>query len=293
MTAPGLVTLQSGDARAAISPLGADWRNWRVDDTELLWTPDPAFWDAVSPVLFPVCGWTRDRQARVGGKTYPLGLHGFARFQMFEIVARGEDFARLVLRDNEATRAQYPFAFELSLEYRIAGPRLSVEARVKNTGGEAMPYAFGLHPGFRWPMAGGEKREYAIRFDRSERPEVPVIAPGGLFSSATWPIGFADPRTMPLSDEIFAREALCFLDVASGGLDLMGPRGRVLRVEWDNSRHVVLWSRPGAPFLCIETLTGHGDPEHFDGELSHKPSMNLLAAGVEARHGVSYIFGAD
>jgi galactose mutarotase-like enzyme len=156
-----------------------------------------------------------------------------------------------------------------------------------------MPYAVGLHPGFQWPLAGGDKDDYAIRFDHPEKREVPVIAPGGLFSDLTRPAAFSDSRTLPLAEEVFAREALCFLDAASSALDLIGPRGRALRIETSGFPHIVLWSRPGAPFLCIETWSGYGDPEHFSGELAEKPSMILLAPAEERLHSVTYTAGAS
>jgi len=291
MSDPAPLLLRRGEATATISPLGADWRAWRVGGDELLWTPDPNFWDATSPVLFPVCGWTRDGVARVDGVIYPLGLHGFARAEPFEVEASGADFARLVLRDNARTRAQYPFAFELRLEYRLMASTLEVAATVRNTGARAMPYAFGLHPGFRWPFAGGDKSDYRVVFDRPERPEVPVIVPGGLFSAARRPVAFADARTLPLDDATFAREALCFLNAASAGLSFVGPGGRALRVEMENFPYIVLWSRPGAPYLCIESWTGHGDPEGFNGDLAEKPSMIALAPGAEGRHALRYALG--
>ena len=257
----------------------------------MLWTPQPQIWDATAPILFPVCGWTRDGRVRVNGTTYPLGLHGFARFEAFDIALRGDDFVRFVLRDNSRTHALYPFAFELAIEYRLAENGLRVSTRVRNTGDRPMPYAFGLHPGFRWPLAGGCKQDYAILFDRAERPEVPIIAPGGLFSTQRRALRFSNARTLPLSDETFAQEALCFLNIESDGLDLVGPRGRALRVEWTNMAHVVLWSRANAPFLCIETWTGHGDPEGFSGDLYQKPSMTTLAPEEESHHSVGYVLG--
>lgn len=293
MSDAGLIELASGGARATIATLGAEWRRWRVDGADLLWTPDPAFWDATAPVLFPVCGWTRGGRARVGDRTFPLGLHGFARAEPFEVVAAGADFVRLVLRDNPATRAQYPFSFSLTLDYRLAPARLSVAATARNTGDGPMPHAFGLHPGFRWPLAGGTRADCAIRFDRPERPAVPVIAPGGLFSARTRPVAFADARTLPLSDATFEREALCFLDTASTGFELVGPAGRVARVETAGLPHIVLWSRPGAPFVCLESWSGHGDPEDFDGDLFAKPSMTILAPGDEARYLATYETGGD
>ena len=51
---------------------------------------------------------------------YPLALHGFARFETFAVESSTPDFARLTLSDNARTRAVYPFAFALTVEYRLA-----------------------------------------------------------------------------------------------------------------------------------------------------------------------------
>jgi galactose mutarotase-like enzyme len=279
------IGLECDDARAEISPLGAEMRRWRAGGRDLLWTPDPRFWDATAPLLFPVCGWTRDG-ARVGGVRYPLGLHGFARDEPFEVVARDADRVRWVLRDNARTRAQYPFAFELVIEHRLFADRLRVEASVRNAGDGAMPYAIGLHPGFCWPADA--RANARIVFDAPETPEVPVIAPGGLFSARRRRVSFADPRTLPISDETFAREALCFLDCASRAVEFHGSGGPRLRVVWEGFNHLVVWSRPGAPFVCIETWSGYGDPENFVGELQEKPGMSLLPPGAVATHAVEY-----
>ncbi len=284
------VMLRSGPARASVALRGAEARSWRIGDADLLWTPDPAFWDATAPVLFPVCGWTRGGEVRIAGRAYPMGVHGFARFEDFAVVAQSLDGVSLALSDNARTRAQYPFRFTLRLDYRLAADRLRIEARIANEGQAAMPYAVGLHPGFRWPLSpGGSKAGSVVRFDRPERGQVPVIASGGLISPRLRRLPFADSRTLPLAEALFANEALCFLDAASAGLTWRDGCGRGLRVETENFRHVVLWSRPNAPFLSIESWTGYGDPEGFDGDLQQKPSMILLPPGAEGRHAATYV----
>jgi hypothetical protein len=58
-------------------------------------------------------------------------------------------------------------------------------------------------------------------------------------------------------------------------------------MELENFPHIALWSRSvkgiGAPFLCLEAWTGHGDPEGFSGDIFAKPSMRALAPGETAR----------
>ena len=43
-------------------------------------------------------------------------------------------------------------------------------------------------------------------------------------------------------------------------------RGQAIEISVEDFPHVSLWTKPGAPFLCIECWTGHGDPEGFEGE---------------------------
>ena len=282
------IELTSGASRARISPHGAEWLAWSVDGRELLWAPDGVHWDRTAPVLFPVCGWTRGGVARVAGETFPLGLHGFAIGERFEVVGQGADHVTLRLTQSAATLAQYPFPFTLEVTYRLDDSSMEVAALIRNPGDAPMPYAFGLHPGFRWPLAGGDKAAHRLVFDAPERAEVPVIAPGGLFSQQMRPVP-VEGRKLLLDEALFAREALCFLGAASEGLSFEGPEGR-LRMDWEGFPHLVVWSRPGAPFLCLETWTGHGDPEGFEGDLFDKPSMITLPPGGEGRHRVRYAF---
>ncbi|MGB3581442.1 MAG: aldose 1-epimerase family protein, partial [Roseiarcus sp.] len=128
------ITLTHGDARATIALLGAEARQWRVAGRDLMWPGDPAIWSDISPILYPVVGWTRNGEERVNGRTYPLVLHGFARFETFALESSSSDFARLTLSDNMRTRAVYPFAFALAVEYRLTVEALAIAVEVANPG---------------------------------------------------------------------------------------------------------------------------------------------------------------
>jgi len=270
---------------------GAELARWRVAGREMIWAPDAAVWGDSAPILFPVVGWTRDGAARVDGHTYPLGLHGFARFTDFAVENRAPERMTLILRESDETRARYPFAFALRVEYALTPDALAVSLTVENHGVGPMPYACGLHPGFRWPFDGGAAEDYRIVFDAPEAPRVPIIAPGGLFSHETRPVPI-DGRELALSYDLFAREALCLLDARSRGLVYERRGGAALRVDLEDFPHIALWSRAEAPFLCVEAWTGHGDPVGFSGELRDKPSMRLLPPGARARHAARFAFAA-
>ncbi len=301
-----MIELANGPARLKIARRGAEPLAWSIGHIPMLWTADPAVWPQTAPVLFPVVGWTRGGQIRHRGVAYPLGLHGFAAHRAFALVEAGATGARLRLESDAETRSSYPFEFRLDAIYRLEPDALVWTLEVSNLGQEPMPYALGLHPGFCWPFAGSPA-PHALIFDAAERASVPVIAPGGLFSHERRVVPLelaaeaAAPRAAPMQPagrgrclritrDLLAQEALCFLDIASRGAVLDNGAGARLRVDLDGFPHLALWSRPPAPFLCIEAWSGHGDPVGFDGELTDKPSMRLLAPGATSRHTARFSF---
>ncbi|SDR63201.1 Galactose mutarotase [Rhizobiales bacterium GAS191] len=287
MTDELLVRLATASSSASISRLGAEPQDWLVGGRSLLWSGDPAWWGQRSPILFPVVGWTRNGEMRIKGKRHPLALHGFAARQTFELLSQTPVSASLRLTDNEATRALYPFGFELSVDYRLDETTLSASFTVQNRGKEPMPYALGLHPGFAWPLAGGRREDHRIVFGREVSRQVPVIAPGGLISARRRELPL-DGRTLKLTSELFANDALCFLDAASTDVAFENGSGEAIAISVEDFPHVALWTKPGAPFLCVECWTGHSDPEGFEGDIFDKPSMRVLEADASARHGVTY-----
>ena len=284
------IVLRNDGARLEVASLGAEARAWRVGERDLLWPGDPEIWPDVSPILYPVVGWTRDA-AQAGGAHYPLGVHGFARFETFTITVYAGDFARLMLSDNERTRTLYPFAFTLAVEYHLTGDALAVAIEVGNPGGQRAPYACGLHPGFRWPLGDKGRDGAFIRFEKEERAQVPAIAPGGFIGAGTKPVPLKG-RDLPLSDALFAADALCFLDCASRELAFVDASGASVTMEYPDYPHAALWTRPGAPFLCLECWTGYSDPQGFAGDLFEKPSMRVLEPGARARHTARFVYRA-
>jgi galactose mutarotase-like enzyme len=162
---------------------------------------------------------------------------------------------------------------------------------VENTGDRPLPYACGLHPAFRWPLAGSTA-PHRLVFEAPENPELPVIGPGGLISRQGKHAPL-DGRLLRLDPSLFAKDALVFLDTKSRRVAFdNGAGGRVV-CEFPDFPHIGFWTRPGAPYLCLEPWTGYGDPEDFFGDLFEKPSMRTLAPGESARHAATFRFERD
>ncbi len=283
------VVLRHQDAVAEIALQGGELRRWCIGDHELLWNADPLWWPRSSPLLFPIVGRLRGGQTRVNGRVYAMGIHGFAGDQAFALQSVQADQVMLSLDSNDATRAMYPFEFELGLRYRVQGDALEIALRVHNLGAKPMPYALGLHPGLRWPFSAAHTDGHAVVFDLPESPLVPVITADGLFSDRQHALDMA-PRRLGLDPSPIGAEALCFLNANSRCLRFESPDGAAIALTASNFAHWALWNKPGAPFLCIEAWTGHGDSAGFDGELADRPSMRQLAPGATSGHGLTLRF---
>lgn len=279
---PDLVTIASGALRAAINPLGAElWSLTDSDAREFLTDADPAFWTGHAPLLFPAVGSSVDDRIVVDGVAYPLPRHGFARRSRFAVIDRGPAHATFRLTDSAATRAAYPFAFVLDMTFRIEGTRLAMIARVANPGAAMLPFSFGFHPAFAWPLPGGaDKAAHRISFACDEpQPVRRVDRATGVLLPHAEPSPVSG-RELALDPALFAADALIWTALASRSLRYHAPGGSALAIAFPDCPMLGLWQVPGARYLCIEPWAGHADPQGFAGEFASRPGVMLLAPGA-------------
>jgi galactose mutarotase-like enzyme len=270
----GLIALSSAALRCTIDPLGAELASLSgADGREWLWNGDARWWGGRAPVLFPIIGMLAGGKYRWQGRDYALDKHGFARRRRFEVVSRDDASATLRLVADAATRKIYPFEFALELRFAL-GDALVIAALVRNAGEGPMPFNFGFHPALRWERGGAA----TIRFAERETGGVSRIDGDGLIDRCEDLPG--DGRVLALDDALFAADAMILRGVASRSL-LFGSSGGRVTAEWDNLPDLALWTKPGAPFLCIEPWAGFNDPAGFDGELDDKPGIVMLAPAEE------------
>ena len=282
MTTPAdWVCLHSDALTAQVDPQGAQLSVLRdAQGRDLLWNGDPAYWNGRAPILFPIVGALHKGHYLWGGTRYALPRHGFARGRRFDVVAATSADAVFRLRADEATRAVYPFDFELELHFALRGPELAVTATVRNEGRETMPASVGFHPALRWPLPGGAPRAlHRLEFDMEEPAPVRRLDRDGLLTPALHASPVAG-RTLMLADALFEQDVLIFDQLRSRKLRYGAGEGRDMELRFPDARYLGLWSKPGAPFVCIEPWRGVADPQGFDADLREKPGIELLAAGA-------------
>ena len=269
-----LVTLRSERLQCSINPLGAELQRLTGDDDrEWLWDGNAAYWSGRAPILFPIVGMLAEGVYRWQGRPYALEKHGFARRRAFAVVERTAASATLRLSADHATRQMYPFDFELELRFVLTN-ELTITATVRNRGEEPMPFSFGFHPALRWPRAG----EAQLLFDARESGPVWRIDGNGLIARKEPLPG--DGRRMVIDDALFVDDAMILRDVASRAICFEHDEG-IVRVVWDNLPDLGLWTKPGAPFLCVEPWAGFSDPVGFVDDISEKPGIVILDRGSD------------
>lgn len=280
--------LRSETLEAEISADGAELVGLRhTVFGDLLWGGDPMWWEGQAPILFPVVGRCRSDRITVGGRSYPMPLHGFARSSTFEVLDASAGRCRLALSDSPHTRTMYPFAFRLEVDYRLDGDTLTIAAGIANPGDGALPASVGFHPGFRWPLQPHlAKPDHALLFEEDDFIDVSRAAHGHILAH-TSRFELAD-RRLRLDESLFGRGAMVLLSPRSRRVTF-GASGSDLSIEvgFETMTMLGLWMRPGADFLCIEPWSGHGDPVGFHGEFGEKPGMSTIPPGETLSRGMT------
>jgi len=270
---------------AELSTFGAELRVLRDEQgRDLLSDGPPEYWTGRAPFLFPVVGATNGDVIHVDGKAYPMAKHGFARKSEFALVEALPDRATFRLEASDASRAQYPFEFRLDITHRIEGTALRTEALLANPGAVPLPASFGFHPALRWPLPwGGARADHRLIFEKDEPAPIRRIEPvPGLV--------LPDPRPSPVQgdmlaprDELFVEDAIIFDRLESRSVRFGVPGERMIRVEFREMPLLGVWTKPGAPFLCIEPWQGLADPVGYAGDFRDKPHVIQIAPGQEGR----------
>lgn len=253
----------------------------KTEDNEILWEGNPVYWKRHSPVLFPNVGKTYKNRVLINGTQYPTSQHGFARDNVFTCIEAANEKASFMFRSSEETKEVYPFDFELHINYKLNKKELTVEWQVKNCGDETMYFTIGGHPAFRFAKPEETKADYVLKVPGKEKLEYVLIdiSCGCANVDEIHTLQLSE-ETYPLSDELFAKDALV---VDNGQIEeawLCHKDGTpYVGVRSAGFPNYGIWSVEGAPFVCLEPWMGRCDNVGFNAELSEKPNVNKVEAG--------------
>lgn len=288
--ATNTVTLDNGTLRLSLGAEGGEPTALGIRDgdtvTELLWNGDETYWERRAPLLFPIVGRLREGKWACGGREYPLGIHGFARFLMPYATEISDDGCTAVFRFRESaeTLKSYPFPFELTRRFTLDGASVRSRVTVKNTGSSPLPFTLGLHPGFLIPAPASR-----LKLTTNGPVRRMLLSPRYFMSGESAPYELRDGAYIDLDNSLFANDAIILTGIRSASLEGDGAPHRVT-VECPKANYIGFWQpvkaspdAPEIPFICIEpweALPAHDAPDGAPADdMFTRPGTVTLAPG--------------
>ncbi|MBP1045783.1 aldose 1-epimerase family protein [Enterococcus sp. BWM-S5] len=275
------VIIENDQLIATIAEEGAELISLKSKESglEYIWQGDPEFWGRHAPVLFPFVGRLKEGRYSYQGKTYPMGQHGFARDQVFEVIEKGDEMISLSLKSSETTRKIYPFDFELVLTYKLEESAIIVGYQVINSGKEELLFSIGGHPAFNIPIEDQLSfTDYYLSFEpKVDRIQLPLEGPFVDLEHKTLGQTSVD---YDLKRSLFEKDALIYETPGKTEISFKSDKSKhSVSLSYDDIPFVGIWSPYGveAPFVCIEPWWGIADKVGSTGELIKKFAINRLA----------------
>ena len=266
-----------------VSEHGAELVSLAKGGREYMWSGDADFWNRHAPILFPAVGKPYNNELHIGGKTYPMKQHGFARDSEFETCGDGR--LRMVDVDHSA---QYPYRFSLEADYRLDGSRVEITWTVTNRDNKDMHFQIGAHPGFMLPDYNvADKVHGFVRYhDRNGHAVSPVMVSALDDGNRVPRTPVSIPADMPVGADTFAHDALIIEDAQVATAELCDRKGRpVLSVGCPQAEAFGIWAphKEGCPFVCLEPWCGICDARGYTDDISQRTYSHRLAPDGQYR----------
>lgn len=267
-----ITVIKNSNLIAQINHFGAELSSLKNNQSiEYIWEGNANFWGKHSPVLFPIVGTLKNNSYQCNGRQYHLSRHGFARDMVFELIDKRENSATFAIQSSDDTRKQYPFNFELQINYTLEDNSLSIYYKVVNKSGSQMPFSIGAHPAF---SLAGNFEDYNLQFEKDELLEYNLLE-NDLITNETNVLD-ATNKLVPLNYELFKNDALIFKSLQSKYVTILKNQTPLLRVNYANFPHLGIWTKINAPFLCIEPWFGYSDSVESNGNLMEKDGIQII-----------------
>lgn len=230
------------------------------------------YWKRQAPILFPIVGQLKNSQTQIEREIYEMSQHGFARDMDFEEISKTENKHHYMLKYNEGTLKKYPYKFELHVIYEIIGDTLTVTYKVKNIDDKKIYFGLGGHPAFNCDYSNGE---YEIAFSENEDKIEFLKLKNGLIDTEKAQNILQDNKIY-LKEDTFDNDAVIMKNLKSNKVILQNheTNQKILEFDFTGFPYLALWSKKGAPFVCIEPWQNTSD--RIDSTQIYKDKENII-----------------
>lgn len=267
------IVIKNEQLQVEISTHGAEMKS--ITDSKgnaRLWSGDPAVWAGQAPIMWPICGGLKDDKFSYKGKSYALAKHGFGRLSDFECEKSSSDCAVFLLKSDEKSKGQFPFDYELRVIYQLVESSIRVTYRVTNTTDGEMYFSVGGHEAYACPEG---VEAYSVIFEKEEVLDR-VVLDGNFLTNETERV-LDKGRELKLKNKFFEDDALVFTNLKSRSVRLVNNKtGSEIQVDFGGFDYFLIWTIPGAKYVCLEPWTGIPDYVDAGGDISGKEGITRL-----------------
>lgn len=273
-----IYSIENNVLKISVDTMGAQLMSLysKKTDTEYLWQGDKAYWTGRAYNLFPIIGRMYNNIHTYKGKEYTIRAHGVARYNEFILEDRSATKLVFLLKDNETTRQEYPFAFEFRVFFEIIDSRLNVRYEAKNVGDEMMPCAFGGHPGINVPFGDGVFEDYYLEFSEKTNVHRQLLTDSIRYmANKTEPYPLEDGVRLPLRHNLFDYDAV-ILENTSRCVSVKSTKdSRYVTMEYPDYKYIGFWhvDHKDAPYVCLEPWGALPAQDGITDDLSTKKDM--------------------
>ena len=250
---------------------GAELTSIKKDGIEKL-HDGKEFWNRQSSILFSIVGKLKDNMAIIDDKVCEMGQHGFARDMKFEVVKDEPNEKEYVLKANEETLKKYPYLFKLTVKYHVKEDILTVSYEVENTDTKNIFFGIGAHPAFKCDYS---TEKYYLEFEKEENEIGILQLEEGLISKARLKEEILDENRIYLTKNIFEEDAIIMQNIQSNKIYLKedDKEEPILEFDFTGFPYLAIWSKKGAPFVCIEPWYNTADYKESTGIFEEKQKI--------------------
>lgn len=236
------------------------------------------YWKRHWPVLFPTVGKSKKNQTIINGKTYEMPQHGFARDMEFEPITKLDNFHSYVLKSNKKLMDKFPYEFSLYITYRLDQNKLTTIYKVVNDGDVDMPFGIGGHPAFKIDKKELENENYYLEFEEDEEKIHFLYLIDGLVGTEYAKNIMDDKKRITITPHTFDNDAVIMKGLKSTKISLKNKKTKktLLTFDYIGFPYLAIWSKPNAPFICIEPWKTTSDTVNGSGVFRQKGDILLL-----------------
>ena len=142
---------------------------------------------------------------------------------------------------------------------------------------------FGGHPAFKIDQVDLKRGNYYLEYEEEEEKAHFLYLVDGLVGTEYAKNKLVRNKFIELDEETFDNDALIIKGIQNKKISLKNSRTKkkVLTLDFEGWPYLGIWSKPGAPFICLEPWQSIADRVHGTNVFVQKPDMIVLGPGEE------------